>query len=157
MKLLYMKKILVLLTVVLYCATCVAQTRIYKLKKLELGFQNSAAGLFLCENTAPHFTHLIIEEDLSHDLYFYLYNSNLGGKPFIYKMLNPQKISLNSATYKLKRTSSIGPKWTCGTMVVNGKKMTFKVENANDQWDDKIFYIYTAKRTKSEKGLEGMR
>ena len=168
-----MAKRLFLLMTLLCSLLTAADAQVYKLKKLHLGFQNSAAGLFRCEDLTPHFTHIVVHEDNNRDLFLYLYNANTGASPFCYKMKKPDvkfqgtvcyslKMkkpdvkSQGTVCYTLKKKSSVGPNWSDAVMTFSGKKMTLKLENAKDQWDGKIYYIYTTKATGDESVLKAL-
>ena len=148
----------VLMMMVLVFQSFSSYSQVFKLKKLQLGFQESAAGLFTCDNLYPHFTHLIIEKNNDNVLFLSMYNGNLNQDPFVYKL---NKVGDNNVNAKipsendyLERVSPHGPRWSEGSILINGKKVSVKLEHATDQWNGKIYYIYTLKRTKSSKGLE---
>ncbi|MCR5454411.1 MAG: hypothetical protein K6F33_05435 [Bacteroidales bacterium] len=151
-----MKKYFTLLIILLFSLCTAADAQVYKLKKLQLGFQNSAAGLFKCEDLTPHFTHIVIREESNRDLYLYLYNANTGARPFYYKMKKPDTKTQNTVCYTLKRKSPTGPNWSDAVLTFSGKKMIMKLENASDQWNGRIYYIYTAKATGDESVLKAL-
>ena len=148
----------ILIAVVMVLVSLSANSQVFKFKKIQLGFQNSAAGLFTCDNLAPHFTHLILEENKNNSLLLSLYNEHLSQDPFVYEILSPRINNLNPKDFnvssEIKHVSPYGPRWTKCSISIKGKTGLVKLEYASDQFDDRIYYIYTVKRTKSSSGLQ---
>ena len=146
-------KVLVALLILCFAALSV-DAQIYKLYKIQLGFQQSAAGLFTCDNMTPHCSHVVVEGSPNQQMSMSLYNDKTKAKAFVYSLTNPQTTQTNQITYEARRASPHGPLWTKITITTFGKKATIRLEDAYDQWNGKIFYIYSGKIQKKSKGLE---
>lgn len=135
-------------------ATISVDAQVYKLYKIQLGFQQSATGLFTSEIMTPHFTHVIVESSPNQQITMSLYNDETKAKAFVYSITNPRTTRSNQITYDANCISLHGAQWTKVTITTIGKKVTIRLENANDQWNGKIYYVYSGKIQKSSKGLE---
>ena len=139
---------------ILVFATINGNAQVYKVTKIQLGYQESAVGLFTCDNLKLHFTHVIVENIQGKPVSLSFYNSEIMAKPYSYRLTNPRFPRPGQVVYDAERSSPHGCLWTKITITSVGKKASIRFEYAADQWGGKIYYVYTAKIQKSNKGLE---
>lgn len=145
----------ILVTLLMLCfATLSVDAQVYKIYKIQLGFQQSAQGLFTCDNMTSHYSHIIIENSPNQQMTMSLYNDKTKAKAFVYHLSDPLTTQSNQIHYDAMRISPHGSRWSDITITTLGNKATIRLENASDMWGGKIFYIYSAKIQKSTKGLE---
>ena len=147
-----MRKLIALLLLCL--ATLGVDAQIYKIYKIQVGFQQSAQGLFTCDNMTSHYSHVIIESSPTRSMTMSLYNDKTKAKAYVYHLSDPLTTQSNQIHYDAMRISPHGSRWSDITITTLGNKATIRLENASDMWGGKIFYIYSAKIQKSTKGLE---
>ncbi|MBP5364624.1 MAG: leucine-rich repeat domain-containing protein [Bacteroidales bacterium] len=151
-----MRKITVLVLLATFAAAIAvdAQTHIYRVSNVQMGFENSESGLWTQDDQSTAYTHIIMSDSESGGTSLSFFSSSMDYN-HKYLMTPIRDDGAGQYVYEVVRVSPHGPMWQQVIITNQGGGATeFVLKNASDKWNGKIFMVYSTRETKSREGLD---